>query len=135
VVLNIIAVFGLLVFLLFLPEPKLAINSYLKMALADDWLRLKYDFNYAQYVLLAVYCFYSMVAELSSWRGTFAMYRTEMRVVDMKGKKPKPAQLFTRNLVKFGVIVYWPFFLPLIYTNPNRRWLHEIVSRTRVEEI
>ena len=134
-VLNIIAAFLLLIFLFTLPEARVQINSYLKEALANDWMRLKYDFKYAQYILLAVYCFYSMVTELSSWRGTLAMNRTDMAVVNLNGDKPKPVQLFTRNLVKYGVIVYWPFFILFVFMNPERRWIHEILSKTKTVEV
>jgi len=133
--LNILATFALLIFVFTLPDAKVQLNTYLKEALADDWYLLKYDFNYSQYVLLAVYCFYSMVAELSSWRGTLAMNRTDMMVVNLKGEKPKPVQLFTRNLLKYGVIVYWPFFIGFIFLNPGRRWMHEIISKTKTIEV
>ena len=134
-VLNIIATFLLMIFVFTLPESKIELNTYLKEAFANDWFRLKYDFVFAQYILLAVYCFYSLISELSSWNGTLAMNRTDMKVVNMKGEKPKPVQLFTRNLVKYGVIVYWPYFIVFIYFNSDRRWLHEIVSRTKTVEV
>ncbi len=134
-VLNIIATFMLMIFVSIQPEPVLQLNTYLKEAFAHDWFLLKYDFKYAQYILLAVYCFYSMVAELSSWRGTLAMNRTDMIVVNLKGERPKPVQLFTRNLVKYVVIVYWPFCLPFIYMNQNRRWIHEIISKTKTIQV
>lgn len=134
-VLNLVAVVFLIIYLFTVPDFRLFMNQYMEERLANNWFLLKYDFRYAQYLILGSYCFYSMVCELSNWQGTFAMYKTELRVVNSRGEKPKPVQLFTRNLLKFGVILYWPFFIALTYTNSRRRWLHDILSRTQVIEL
>jgi len=86
---------------------------------------------------LAIWVVYCIVAELSSWRGTYGKKILGIRVcccVDRDKRHLSLRQVLTRNAAKF--LSAAPFYLGFIwafFTNGNRAW-HDSLSKTAVAE-
>ena len=93
---------------------------------------LKGDFNQFEFYMLIVFAVVSIGYELA---GKTTPGKKFMGIIPYANTKPKVWQVLVRNIVKVPTIAMWPIFLPLSWMSKNRRWLHDLLSNTKLSSI
>lgn len=84
-----------------------------------------------QIKLFTIYCFYSLITEMSPLRATLMGSFFGLNIEVEEGRNVYLA-ILVRNILKPFSLVLFPVLMLLSYFNSDRKWLHDSISKTKV---
>ena len=87
-----------------------------------------------QLYVIGAYFIYSTICEISGLKSTIIGYYLGLRIKTIEGKSPELLSIVLRNLLKPISFMILPISFIFSYSNPERRWLHDKVASTLVEQ-